>query len=93
LAIPRPIWLNPSHSLRDARETGADSCRRKGAEPGLSGRHPGFGTKSLWRQGLAGKLLGANSASRAVPSGGVATQTRLAGKFLAAAPGRSAGRK
>jgi hypothetical protein len=64
----------------------------RAAEPRVSGGHAGFGMKSLWRRALAGKLLGAKSADRALP-GGVATQACIAGKSLAAAPGRSAGRQ
>jgi hypothetical protein len=85
--------VEPSHSLRDAREMGADCCRRKGAEPGLSGRHPRFGMKSLWRQGLAGKLLSANSASRACRPAALRRKPALLASFLpprrVAAPGES----
>ena len=93
LAIPRPIWLNPSHSLRDARDAGADRGPRQGRRSSLSGRHAGFRTKSLWRQGLAGKLLGANSASWACCLAALRHKPALLASLLpprrVAAPGES----
>jgi hypothetical protein len=49
--------------------------------------------KSLWRRALAGKLLGAKSADRACRPVALRHKACIAGKSLAAAPGRSAGRR
>jgi len=64
----------------------------RAAEPRFSGGHAGFGMKSLWRRPLAGKLLGAKSADRACRPVALRHKACIAGKSLAAAPGRSAGR-
>jgi hypothetical protein len=57
--------VEPLGSSARGRDIGPGISRQNGSTAPVLSHSAGFGTKSLWRQALAGKLLGAKSAARA----------------------------